>query len=78
MNDLNLSLHLKNFNDKVKVMNQTGSKQLTLSANEARSLHSDIFDLLNHCAHLSKRLESYNSNTNNDVISISVDGGGFK
>jgi hypothetical protein len=77
MNELNLSLHLKNYNDKVKLMNQTGGKQLTLSANEARSLHADIFDLLNHCAELSKKLEIRN-NANDSVISINVDGGGFK
>ena len=77
MSELNLSLHLKNFNDKVKVMNQTGGKQLTLSANEARSLHADIFDLLNHCSELSKKIQTQN-NPNDSVVSISVDGGGFK
>jgi hypothetical protein len=76
MNEPNLSLHLKNFSDKVKVMNQTGGKTLSLTANEARSLHSDIFDLLNHCATLSKKIQSASSN--DTVVSISVDGGGFK
>ena len=41
-----LSLHLKKFNDRVKVMNQTNSKDLNLSAAEARQLQADIFDLL--------------------------------
>lgn len=71
----NLTLHLKMFNDKVKLMNQTNSKDLILSANEARNLHSDLFDLLNHCATLSQQ-----SNTNgpNEVITLGMDGGGFK
>jgi hypothetical protein len=76
MNEANLSLHLKNFNDKVKLMNQTGGRNLMLTANEARSLHSDLFDLLNHCSTLSKQLAAAKSG--DSVISIAVDGGGFK
>ncbi len=34
------------FNDKVRAMNQTQSRDLVLTAQEARSLHSDIFNLL--------------------------------
>ena len=41
-----LSLHLKKFNDRVKVMNQTNARDLSLSAAEARQLQADIFDLL--------------------------------
>jgi len=41
-----LSLHLKKFNERVKVMNQTNSKDLILSAVEARNIHSEIFELL--------------------------------
>jgi hypothetical protein len=76
MNEANLSLHLKNFNDKVKLMNQTGGRNLMLTANEARSLHNDLFDLLNHCSTLSKQLAAAKSG--DSVISIAVDGGGFK
>lgn len=72
----NLSLHLKKFSDKVKVMNQTASKNLMLSAQEAQSLHADIFDLLNHCATLSKQLNA--AKNQEQVIQIAVDGGGFK
>ncbi len=54
----NLTIHLKMFNDKVKLMNSSQSKQLMLSAQEARNLHADLFDLLNHCSTLSRRLES--------------------
>ena len=45
-----ISLAIKKFNDKVKLMNQTGSKQLALTAEEARNLHSDIYVLLANLA----------------------------
>ena len=70
----NLTLHLKMFNDKVKLMNQMNSKDLILSANEARNLHADLFDLLNHCATLSQQLGNTGSN---EVITLGMDGGGF-
>jgi hypothetical protein len=66
-----LSLSIKNFNDRVKVMNQTGSKQLSLSADEARNLHADIFNLLSNFAELSATTQ-----TNTPTVS-SLDGGGF-
>ena len=62
------------FNDKVRAMNQTQKKELTLSAAEARNLHSDIFDLLTHIAEISG-----NSVGNEpDSISVVMDGGGIK
>ena len=64
------------FNDKVKLMNQTNGKNLTLSAQEARNLHADLFDLLNHCATLSQALN--NADSSNTVVDIQMDGGGFK
>jgi hypothetical protein len=69
----NLSLAIKTFNDRVKLMNQSGSKQLSLSADEARNLHADIFVLLTNVAEL--QLPQRTPETNN---SISLDGGGFK
>ena len=71
----NLTIHLKMFNDKVKLMNQMNQKDLILSANEARNLHADLFDLLNHCATLSQRTDNPSSN---EVINLGMDGGGFK
>lgn len=67
-----LSLSIKNFNDRVKVMNQTGSKQLCLSTDEARNLHADIFNLLANIAELS----SSSSPTSEPTIT-GLDGGGF-
>lgn len=66
-----LSLAIKNFNERVKVMNQTGSKQLTLNAEEARNLHADIFNLLANIAELQGTTESI------QPTAMSLDGGGF-
>jgi len=68
-----LSLTMRTFNDRVKQMNQTNGKQLVLSAQEARSLHNDIFAMLANIAELTSK-----GGPEADVIQISVDGGGFK
>ena len=62
------------FNDKVKLMNQTQNKQLILSATEARNLHADLFDLLNHCATLSSKLQVQRAE---EVVNVAMDGGSF-
>jgi len=67
-------MHLKMFNDKVKLMNQSQSKQLILSAQEARNLHADLFDLLNHCATISQKLQEKRQD---NVVSVGMDGGSF-
>jgi len=67
-------MHLKMFNNKVKLMNQSQSKQLILSAQEARNLHADLFDLLNHCATISQKLQEKRQD---DVVSVGMDGGSF-
>ena len=54
-------------------MNQTGSKQLMLSADEARNLHADVFILLANFAEAQSAAE-----TAVDNLSIDMDGGGFK
>lgn len=71
----NLTLHLKMFNDKVKLMNQLHNKDLTLSAQEARNLHADIFDLLNHCATLSKNQTK--TTESNNIVNVAMDGGNW-
>ena len=68
-----LSIHVRMFNDKVRVMNQTQSKQLILSAQEARNLHTDLFALLTHIAELSDQPKP-----DLPVTQIGMDGGGFK
>jgi|APGre2960657423_1045063.scaffolds.fasta_scaffold17120_2 hypothetical protein len=72
----NLTLHLRLFNDKVKLMNQSNSKGLTLTAQEARNIHADLFDLLNHCATLSQAVNAQKKDET--VINLQMDGGGFK
>jgi hypothetical protein len=52
-------------------MNQTGGKQLALSAEEARNLHADIFNLLANVAELQHAPEQA------PPAAVSLDGGGF-
>jgi len=68
-----LSLHLKNFNNKVKVMNQTNSKEITLTALEARNIQAEMFDLLTQIADLSK----IKKESANEVITVNLNGGKF-
>ena len=70
--DHKLSLHLKNFNEKVKLMNQTNGKSLTLDSLEARNLHNDIFALLAQIAELSQKKDNSQS-----VIDVAFHGGKF-
>ena len=67
-----LSLHLKKFNDRVKVMNQTNAKELNLSALEARNIHSEIFELLTKINDLTETKRAAEA-----VVSVEFDGGNF-
>jgi hypothetical protein len=69
----NLPFHIKLFNDRVRALNQSNSKILTLNAQEARSLHNEIYDLMAIIAALSKE----NANAV-PTISINMDGGSFR
>jgi len=71
--DNNLTFHIRMFNDRVRAMNQTNGKLLTLNPQEARNLHAEIYDLMAVIAELSKA-----NNQEGSVISVSMDGGGFK
>lgn len=68
------SIHIKNFNEKVKIMNQTHSKNLTLTAIEAQNLLSEIVNLLAKNIDLADQLLN---NTESQNISVSFDGGQF-
>ena len=68
-----LSLHLKNFNNKIKVLNQTGAKDLTLTAVEARNIHSEIFELLTQIQELTK----IKREKDNEVITVQLGGSKF-
>jgi hypothetical protein len=68
-----ISLAIQTFNNRVKVMNQTNSRQLALSADEARNLHADIFNLLATIADL----QSKPTKIEQEPQEIRLDGGGF-
>lgn len=70
-----LSLHLKNFNKRVQVMNQTNSKDLILSAVEARNLQAEIFELLTKINDLTE-LKKISDQEESMVIAVG-DGGNF-
>ena len=67
-----LSHHVQAFSRLVQTMNQTQSKKITMTADDARNLHSDIFALLAKIAELS------DSKPDNQPVTISMDGGSFK
>lgn len=69
-----LSLHLKKFNDRVKVMNQTNSKDLNLSAAEARQLQADIFDLLTKINDL---VDIKQQESQEPALQVNLKGGNF-
>jgi hypothetical protein len=69
-----LSLHLKTFNDRIKVMNQTNSKDLTLTALEARNIHAGIFELLTKINDLTEFRKNAEQET---LVSVEMDGGDF-
>ena len=54
-------------------MNQTNSRQLMLSAEEARNIHADIFSLLSTIAELQNKPDTAPATT-----VLNMDGGGFK
>lgn len=68
-----LSIHVRTFNDRVRVMNQSQSSNLVLTAQDARNLHADIFALLAQIAELSEQPA-----VTQEITQISMDGGGFK
>jgi hypothetical protein len=72
MSDIsNLSFHVNKFNDKVRIMNQAGSKNLVLTTQEARDLQADIFALMEIISHYA------NTKADPAPTSINFDGGGF-
>lgn len=70
---INESLQIKNFNDKIRIMNQANAKILTLNAEEARNLHIEIYTLLEKITSLTT-----NEPKVQEITQIKMDGGGFK
>ena len=71
--DNNHSFHVRLLNERVRTMNQSNAKFITLNAQEARSLQAEIYDLMATIAELSRQREESASADN-----INMDGGGFK
>jgi hypothetical protein len=69
-----LSIAVQKFNDKVRAMNQRRGKELILTAEEARSLHSDIFNILAQVSSLAVQVQE---NKEPETISIEMDGGSW-
>lgn len=72
MDERHITIHIKNFNDRVRAMSQTNSKELTMTANDARNLQADIFNLLTLVTELASKFGS------EEDIQIQLDGGSFK
>ena len=75
MNKTTLTPGLQKFCEKVRVMNQTNNKNLTLSASEARNMESDVLDLLLLISDLSKRLSQQQQQ---DIVEIEIASPAFK
>jgi hypothetical protein len=70
-----LSLHLKNFNDRIKVLNQTNGKELVLTPLEARNIHAGIFELLTKINDLTELKKIQDEQET--LVSVEMDGGDF-
>ena len=73
----NTTLHIRKFNDRVRILNSSASKNIVLTAQEARSLNADIQDLLSYCILLNRKIEQLSQANSQEVINITVDGGKF-
>ena len=62
-------MHVGKFNERVRAMNSGNSKELRLTAQEARSLHADIFSMLDELARLRE------SEPESEVIEVKLDAG---
>lgn len=65
------TIHLKNFNDRVRAMSQTNGREISMSAQDARNLQADIFNLMTLVVELNAKVKS------DDVIQVQLDGGKF-
>ena len=61
-------LHIKRFIDRLNDLQASGAKDYTMTMHDARNLHSDITKLL---------LDTRESTTTEDVVSVEVKGGSF-
>jgi hypothetical protein len=74
---MNTPLHIQRFNDKIRMLNQAGSRELLLTAAEARNLHTEIFEMLAEITQLQERVIQLTENPAG-VTEVELDGGLFK
>lgn len=72
--DYNPTVNILGFNDKIRLMNQTRALELRITAIEANNLQADITAMLAEIA----RLSVLNNQKNEQIVQISIDGGGFQ
>jgi hypothetical protein len=72
--DYNPTVNILGFNDKIRLMNQTRALELRITAIEANNLQADITAMLAEIA----RLSVLNNQQNEQIVQISIDGGGFQ
>jgi hypothetical protein len=72
-----MTYNITAFAEKVRVMNQSNSKSLTLKAEEARNLESDILELLAKSFELSTKIIESTLIQSQTPSNIEVDGGTF-
>jgi hypothetical protein len=72
--DYNPTVNILGFNDKIRLMNQTRTLELRMTAIEANNLQADITAMLAEIA----RLSVVNSQQNEQTVQIAIDGGGFQ
>ena len=67
--------HINEFSSKVRTMNQSNSKSLVLTADDARSLHFELFTLLAKNVELNAELSSVKAKELE--ITLDLNGGAF-
>jgi hypothetical protein len=72
--DYNPTVNILGFNDKIRLMNQTRGSELRMTSIEANNLQADITAMLAEIA----RLSVLNNQQNEQIVQISIDGGGFQ
>ena len=73
---LRMSQIIKQFNQKVQVLNQSGGKQLLLSAKEARDLHFEVLNLLAQISDLELKIRALEAGAPQQAVI--ADGGKFR
>jgi|FreactcultureFD7_1027221.scaffolds.fasta_scaffold06038_4 hypothetical protein len=68
-------IHIKKFIDKLATMESKQSRDVVLSANDARGLRDEISKLLTDFYELSNKMKNDKAN---EVIQVEIRGGSFK